>query len=166
MAAIAMGTETDEFGRFSLLERIGAGGMGEVFRAEMRGSDGFSRVVVVKRMLPDLASEGDAVTSFIHEAKLAARIVHPNVVQVHDFDKVGQRYFLVMEYVAGCDLARLIATHRDDNRRIPPSVAVAITAGLLEGLEFAHAMRDAENTPLYLVHRDVSPANVLLGTAG
>jgi serine/threonine protein kinase/ABC-type glycerol-3-phosphate transport system substrate-binding protein len=155
-----------EFGRFHLLERIGAGGMGEVFRAEMRGPDGFSRVVVVKRMLPDLASEADAVTSFIHEAKLAARIVHPNVVQVYDFGKVGQRYFLVMEYVAGCDLARLLAIHRDAKRRLPPSVAITIVAALLEGLEFAHALRDADGAPLYLVHRDVTPANVLLGTAG
>jgi serine/threonine protein kinase len=155
-----------EFGRFHLLERIGAGGMGEVFRAEMRGPDGFSRVVVVKRMLPDLASEADAVTSFIHEAKLAARIVHPNVVQVYDFGKIGARYFLVMEYVAGCDLARLLAIHRDAKRRLPPSVAITIAAALLEGLEFAHALRDSDGAPLYLVHRDVTPANVLLGTAG
>jgi serine/threonine protein kinase/ABC-type glycerol-3-phosphate transport system substrate-binding protein len=155
-----------EFGRFHLVERIGAGGMGEVFRAEMRGEDGFARVVVVKRMLPDLASDADAVSSFVNEAKLAARIVHPNVVQVYDFGKVGQRYFLVMEYVAGCDLAQLIAIHRDAGRRIPPTVAVAITAALLHGLEFAHALRDADGEPLYLVHRDVTPANVLLGSAG
>src|SRR5262249_1880335 len=159
-------TETDEFGRFSLLERIGAGGMGEVFRAEMRGPDGFSRIVVVKRMLPDLAAEADAVGSFIHEAKLAARIVHPNVVQVYDFGKVGARYYLVLEYVAGCDVARLNAMQREHKRRLPPSVAVTITAALLEGLEFAHALRDADGAPLYLVHRDVTPSNVLLGVAG
>jgi serine/threonine protein kinase/ABC-type glycerol-3-phosphate transport system substrate-binding protein len=156
----------NDFGRFHLLERIGAGGMGEVFRAEMRSTDGFSRVVVVKRMLPDLAADADAVASFVHEAKLAARIIHPNVVQVHDFGKVGARYYLVMEYVAGCDLARLLAMQRMQERKLVPNAAVTIAAALLNGLEFAHALRDGDGQPLYLVHRDVTPGNVLLGTAG
>ena len=155
-----------EFGRFHLLERIGAGGMGEVFRAELRGPDGFARVVVVKRMLPELAADADALTSFIHEAKLAARILHPNVVQVYDFGKVGARYFLVMEHVAGCDLARLIGNQREQKRKLPQGVVVTIASALLDGLEFAHALRDANGAPLYVVHRDVTPANVLLGTAG
>src|SRR5436309_1169494 len=127
-----------EFGRFRLLERIGAGGMGEVFRAEMHGEGGFSRIVVVKRMLPDLAAEPDAVKMFVEEARLAARLIHPNICQVHDFGKVGQRYFLVMEWVAGCDLSRLLAHLAEHKRRLPTGIAVTVVAALLEGLAFAH----------------------------
>ena len=162
IAAIAMGEgPSHEFGRFNLFERIGAGGMGEVFRAEMRGPDGFSRTVVVKRMLPDLTQEPDAIDMFVHEAKLAGRLVHPNVVQVYDFAKIGSRYYLVMEYVAGCDLHRLLSYQRDSGRRLPPNAAVTITAALLEGLAFAHALSGADGEPLGVVHRDVAPSNVL-----
>ncbi len=159
-------TPYDEFGRFHLLERIGAGGMGEVFRAEMRGPDGFSRTVVVKRMLPELAAEADAVAMFVDEARLAARLIHPNIVQVHDFGKVGARYFLVMEYVAGCDLSRLLGYLADQKRNLPVATSITVVAALLEGLAFAHELRGADGAPLGLVHRDVTPSNVLLGTSG
>src|SRR6185503_13827012 len=147
----------DEFGRFHLLERIGAGGMGEVFRAEMRGPDGFARVVVVKRMLPDITAESGAVAMFIDEAKLSARLIHPNIVQVYDFGKVDKRYFLVMEYVAGCDLSRLLSHLDDQERKLPLSAAVRIITALLNGLAYAHEMRGADGAPLGVVHRDVAP---------
>jgi serine/threonine protein kinase/ABC-type glycerol-3-phosphate transport system substrate-binding protein len=155
-----------EFGRFHLLERIGAGGMGEVFRAELRGPDGFSRTVAVKRMLPDLAAEPDAVSMFVHEARLAARLVHRNIVQVFDLGKVGESYFLVMEYVQGCDLSRLLAYLADNHRKLPLGVAVTIVAELLDGLAFAHELRGSDDSLLGLVHRDVAPSNVILGVGG
>jgi serine/threonine protein kinase len=156
----------DDFGRFHLLERIGAGGMGEVFRAEMRGPDGFSRIVVVKRMLPDFTAEPSGVAMFIDEAKLSARLIHPNIVQVHDFGKVDKRYYLVMEYVAGCDLSRLL-THLDEQqRKLPLGASVRIIAALLNGLAYAHELRGTDGKPLGVVHRDVAPSNILLGTRG
>jgi serine/threonine protein kinase len=156
----------DDFGRFRLLERIGAGGMGEVFRAEMRGPDRFSRIVVVKRMLPDLTAEAGAVAMFVDEARLSARLVHPNIVQVYDFGRVEGRYFLVMEYVAGCDLSRLLSHLDEHKRRLPVAAVVRITAALLNGLAYAHELRDDDGTPLNVVHRDVAPSNVLLGARG
>src|SRR4051794_18609933 len=155
-----------EFGRFQLLERIGVGGMGEVFRAEMRGPDGFSRTVVVKRMLPELAAEPDAVAMFVDEARLAARLIHPNVVQVYDFGKVGARYFLVMEYVEGCDLSRLLVHVGEQKRTLPIGISISIVSALLEALAYAHDLRGSNGAPLGLVHRDVASSNVLLGSRG
>src|SRR6185436_19257224 len=124
------------------------------------------RVVVVKRMLPDLTAESGAVSMFIDEAKLSARLVHPNIVQVYDFGKIDKRYFLVMEYVAGCDLSRLLAHLDDQGRKVPLSASVRIITALLNGLAYAHEMRGADGAPLGVVHRDVAPSNILLGTRG
>ena len=116
------------FGRFELREKLGAGGMGEVFRAEMRGPDGFARRVVLKRMLPDLTSDPDAVAMFIDEARLAARLHHPGIVQVHDFGKLSGRYFLVMEPVDGCDLGRVLVHLFESKRRLPFGASVVVKA--------------------------------------
>jgi len=137
--------------------------MAEVFRAELVGAEGVTRELVVKKMHPTLALDPTAVAMFIEEARLAARLQHPNVVQVYEFGKDNDDYFLAMELVDGCDLATLLRTAAGP---LPIALAGFIAAELLEGLGHVHALSDATGAPLGLVHRDVSPHNVLLRRNG
>ncbi len=150
--------------RYRLLRRIGAGGMAEVFRAELVSAEGITRELVIKRVHPRLALDPEAVRRFVDEARVAARLRHPNVVQVYEFGRAGDHYFLAMELVEGCDLAALL--RRADDGQLPPGVALAVVEALLDGLGYVHALRSTNGDPLGLVHRDVSPHNVLLGHAG
>ncbi|MDB4928778.1 MAG: serine/threonine protein kinase, partial [Myxococcaceae bacterium] len=150
--------------RYRLLGRIGAGGMAEVFRAELMSAEGITRELVIKRIHPRLALDAEAVRRFVDEARVAARLRHPNVVQVYEFGRDGDHYFLAMELVDGCDLATLL--RRAGGGALPPAVALAVIDALLDALGYVHALRTAEGAPRGLVHRDVSPHNVLLGLAG
>lgn len=150
--------------RYRLVRRIGAGGMAEVFRAELVGAEGVTRELVVKRMLHSLALDPEAVAMFVEEARIAARLRHPNVVQVYEFGKSGDSYFLAMELVEGCDLAAVIK--HAGGQKLPLGAAAFVLFELLEGLAYVHELTDAKGSPHGLVHRDVSPHNVLLGFAG
>ena len=150
--------------RYRLLGRIGAGGMAEVFRAELVSAEGITRELVIKRVHPRLALDPDAVRRFIDEARVAARLRHPNVVQVYEFGRDGDHYFLAMEFVEGCDLATLL--RRTADGCLAPGVALAVIDALLDALEYVHATRTTDSVASGLVHRDVSPHNVLLGHAG
>lgn len=152
-----------QLARYRLLRRIGVGGMAEVFRAELVGAEGVTRELVVKKMHPTLALDPTAVAMFVEEARLAARLQHPNVVQVYEFGKADDDYFLAMELVDGCDLATLL---RAAAGPLPVALAGFIASELLEGLAHVHALADPTGAPLGLVHRDVSPHNVLLGRNG
>jgi serine/threonine protein kinase/tetratricopeptide (TPR) repeat protein len=164
------------FGRYRLLERLGQGGMAEVFKAKSYGVEGFEKVVVIKRILPELAESDQFVEMFIHEAKLAVRLSHANVVQVFDLGiapgtVVGSMpsadaYYMAMEYVSGLDLATLLARCRRQQVQIPVEMAVYIAAEVAKGLDHAHRRRDEQNQPLNIVHLDVSPQNVLLSLEG
>ena len=150
--------------RYRLLGRIGAGGMAEVFRAELVSAEGITRELVIKRIHPRLALDAEAVRRFVDEARVAAKLRHPNVVQVYEFGRAGDHYFLAMELVEGCDLATLL--RREEGGRVPAGVALAVIDALLDALGYVHALRAADGAPMGLVHRDVSPHNVLLGHAG
>jgi tRNA A-37 threonylcarbamoyl transferase component Bud32 len=150
--------------RYRLLGRIGVGGMAEVFRAELVSAEGITRELVIKRVHPRLALDPEAVRRFVDEARVAAKLRHPNVVQVFEFGRTGDHYFLAMELVEGCDLATLL--RRAEGGRLAPGVALTVIDALLDGLGYVHALRAADGAPLGLVHRDVSPHNVLLGRAG
>jgi serine/threonine protein kinase/tetratricopeptide (TPR) repeat protein len=164
------------FGRYRLLERLGQGGMAEVFKAKSYGVEGFEKVVVIKRILPELAESDQFVEMFIHEAKLAVRLSHANVVQVFDLGiapgtVVGSMpsadaYYMAMEYVSGLDLATLLARCRRQQVQIPVEMAVYVAAEVAKGLDHAHRRRDEQNQPLNIVHLDVSPQNVLLSLEG
>jgi serine/threonine protein kinase/tetratricopeptide (TPR) repeat protein len=164
------------FGRYRLLERLGQGGMAEVFKAKSYGVEGFEKVVVIKRILPELAESEQFVEMFIHEAKLAVRLSHANVVQVFDLGiapgtVVGSMpsadaYYMAMEYVSGLDLATLLARCRRQQVQIPVEMAVYVAAEVAKGLDHAHRRRDEQNQPLNIVHLDVSPQNVLLSLEG
>lgn len=164
------------FGRYRLLERLGQGGMAEVFKAKSYGVEGFEKVVVIKRILPELAQSDEFVEMFIHEAKLAVRLSHANVVQVFDLGlapgsvsggmPTPDAYYMAMEYVNGLDLATLLARCRRAQAQIPIEMAVYVAAEVAKGLDHAHRRRDEQNQPLNIVHLDVSPQNVLLSLEG
>lgn len=166
------------FGRYRLLERIGQGGMAEVFKAKSCGVEGFEKIVVIKRILPELATSQEFVDMFIHEAKLAVRLSHANVVQVFDLGiapaaeepgdpaDASAAYYMAMEYVAGLDLATLLSMCRRQNVPIPIEMAIYVAAEVAKGLDHAHRRRDEQNEPLHVVHLDVSPQNVLLSLEG
>lgn len=153
-------------GRYALHDEIASGGMGTVHLGRLLGEGGFSRPVAIKRLHPHLARQEEFVHMFMDEARLAARIRHPNVMPTVDVVREDEELFLVMEYVHGAPLSLLLAKMREANRRAPVRIASAIASGLLLGLHAAHEATDEKGRPLGLVHRDVSPQNVLVGADG
>jgi len=152
---------------FEILHRLGAGGMAEVFLAKKRGAEGTYKLLVVKRILPAHGSSRRFRTMFVEEAQLATRLNHPNIVQVYDFSDCGEDgLVLSMEYVEGFDLGKLIAAARQKGAKIPPLVAAFIVAEAAKGLHYAHERKDERGAPLAIVHRDVSPQNILLSHEG
>lgn len=152
-------------GRYALHEEIAAGGMARVHLGRLLGPAGFSRTVAVKRLHSHIARDPDFVTMFLDEARIAARIRHPNVVATLDVVTTGDEVFLVMEYIDGEALSRLerVAFRRGP---IPPPLVVAILTGVLRGVHAAHEARDERGEPLHIVHRDLTPHNILVGTDG
>ena len=153
-------------GRYALYGEIASGGMATVHLARLIGPVGFSRTVAIKRLHPHLAKDPEFVAMFLEEARLAARVRHPNVVSTLDVVSDDGELFLVMEYVAGESLSRLVRKARERGERVPPRYAVGIMSGALEGLHSAHDAKSEKGQPLGLVHRDVSPQNVHVGTDG
>jgi serine/threonine-protein kinase len=143
--------------------------MATVHLGRVKGEAGFTRTVAIKRLHPQYAKDPDFVAMFVDEARLAARIRHPNVVPTLDVisDGVGEgEIFLVMEYVPGESLSRLLRALRAKKRLVPPRIAVTLLCGVLHGLHAAHQAKSEKGVPLGLVHRDVSPQNILVGTDG
>jgi serine/threonine-protein kinase len=154
-------------GRYLLYDEVARGGMASVHFGRLTGPAGFSRTVAIKKLHAEYASDPEFCAMFLDEARLAARVRHPNVVSVLDVVSLGDnQVFLVMDYVQGESLARLIKQTRDLQERIPPDLAVAVISGVLYGLHAAHETKDENQRPLEIVHRDVSPQNVLLGSDG
>jgi len=149
-----------------LLKRIAIGGMAEVFRAKAFGAEGFEKLAAVKRMLPHLSSDSQFVDMFINEAKLAANLNHANIVQIYDFGCIDNLYFISMEYVHGKDIADIIRILRDRNLAAPLELACHIFIEVLNGLDYAHRLADPYGTPLDLIHRDMSPHNIILSYEG
>src|SRR3984957_16940407 len=156
-----------EITQFEVVRRLGAGGMAEVFLAKKRGAEGTYKVLVLKRILPTHGGSRRFRSMFIEEAHLATRLNHPNVVQVYEFQDFGDEgLLLAMEYVEGCDLGRLMNAARSKDAHIPPWVGAWIVAEAAKGLHYAHEKRDEAGQPLDIVHRDVSPQNILLSYEG
>lgn len=156
----------EKFGRYYLLDRIAVGGMAEVHRAVTRGVEGFRRTFVVKKILSDKASSPTFVRMFCDEARISALLHHPNIVQVYDFGHVKGTYFLAMEYLQGKDLSSLLRVLRAAKASVPPSLAAYIAREVAVGLHHAHALRGSSGQPLGIVHRDVTPSNIMLLYAG
>jgi tRNA A-37 threonylcarbamoyl transferase component Bud32 len=153
-------------GRYTLETRIATGGMAEVFLARQTGPQGFQKVCVVKRMLPNLGEDEGFVRMFLDEARLAAQLNHPNIAQIFDFGQADGSYFLAMEYVPGCSLRRIVKDHGRRGAYIPPHLCARIASEAAAALHAAHTAVDANGGPLRVIHRDVSPQNILLGNTG
>jgi serine/threonine-protein kinase len=153
-------------GKYELVAVAGEGGMATVYKAVVRGAAGFQRTVAVKHIKPEYRGLKNYIDMFIEEARVGSELAHPNIVQVHDFVSEGGSYYLVMEWVEGIDLGALIKAYRDGNNDVPWPLAVAIGIGTLRGLGAAHDRIAPDGTAAPVIHRDVSPHNVLLGVNG
>ncbi|MBN2714629.1 MAG: protein kinase [Deltaproteobacteria bacterium] len=154
------------FGKYYLLDRISVGGMAEVFKAKAFGVEGFERLLAVKRILPSIAEDEEFITMFIDEAKIAVQLNHANIARIDDLGKVGDSYFIAMEYVEGKDLRAIFDRMRKKAQTVPFAMAAYMIMKMCEGLDYAHNKKDGAGRDLNLVHRDVSPQNVLISFDG
>ncbi len=152
--------------RYRVVERLEAGGMAEVFLGEVVGMQGFKKRVAIKRVLPHLAQNKAFMGMFLDEARLGARLDHANIVSVFDIGAADNTYFLVMEYVDGCNLKTLMEGVRKQGRHFPLGPAIFIAQEACRGLSYAHELVDDEGRPLGIVHRDISPPNILISRRG
>src|ERR1700722_4820206 len=153
-------------GRYEIIRPIASGGMATVHLARTIGLGGFERLAAIKTMHPHIAEEADSVSMFLDEARVAAGIHHPNVVATIDVDKGPDGLFLVMEYVDGASLSQILRTLSRRRARMPIPVVLRIMLDVLAGLQAAHDLPPGDGEPLNLVHRDVSPPNILVGIDG
>jgi serine/threonine protein kinase len=154
------------FGKYYLLERINVGGMAEVFRAKAYGVEGFERLVAVKRILPNIAEDKEFIKMFIDEAKIAVQLNHANIAQIFDLGVVDGAYYIALEHVHGRDLRSIFDRCRTLGEPMPVAQACFVIMKVCEGLDYAHNKRDQMGKELHLVHRDVSPQNVLVSFEG
>ena len=152
----------EQLGRYRILRRLGTGGMAEVFLAKSTGAEGIEKLLVLKRVLPSFARSAKFISMFVDEAKVAMRLNHPNIVQVYAFEQVGREFLLAMELVDGLDLGRLVAATRRSGKRLPFGLCAFLAQEIAKGLHYAHQRKDEAGVPMEIVHRDVSPQNVLL----
>ncbi len=152
--------------RYKVLEKIASGGMAEVFRAESAGLEGFKKIVAIKRVLPHLSEKKQFIGMFLDEARLSAHLSHSNVAQVFDIGVGDNTYFIVMEYVDGADLKAIIERHKKLNQLVPTEEACLICVRICEGLAYAHELQDSSGRRIGIVHRDMSPPNVLITRHG
>ncbi|MDR0965299.1 MAG: serine/threonine protein kinase [Myxococcales bacterium] len=154
------------FGKYTLVNRIAVGGMAEIFLARQAGLEGFEKTIVIKRIRPHLSKQPSFVKMFLNEAKLAAQLNHANVVQIYDLGKIGETYFIAMEYIFGRDMRRIIPKAASMNIPFPMVYALKIASSVCEGLFYAHQRTDIYGTPLNIVHRDITPENIFVSFDG
>ncbi len=153
-------------GKYLLLDRIALGGMAELYRAKITGVQGFEKLIAVKKILPHLADEQDLVSSLIDEAKLAALLNHQNIVQIYDFGSIEGTYFIAMEYLFGKDLRALTNKSKQKDLPLGLDYALYIVSRICAGLDYAHKLKDFQGKPLNIIHRDISPQNILITYEG
>jgi serine/threonine protein kinase len=156
----------EKFGKYQLERKLAVGGMAEIFLGTYVGPEGFKKHVAIKRILPHLTEDQDFVTMFLDEARLVARFNHPSIVQIFELGQVQQRYFLAMEYVHGVSMSKVLKACAKKQIPFPLEYGTKILSNACEGLEYAHNFSDADGTPLNLIHRDVSPQNIMLSYDG
>lgn len=154
--------EPRPFGKYFLTELIAVGGMAEIYKAKTFGVDGFEKTLAIKKILHHFSTDKEFITMLSDEAKLVVNLSHANIVQVYDLGRVGDDYFISMEYIDGINLRELIDRAKELNKNIPPDIAIYIISEICKGLDYAHSKKDHEGKPLEIVHRDVSPQNILV----
>jgi eukaryotic-like serine/threonine-protein kinase len=154
------------FGKYLLLERINVGGMAEVFIAKAFGVEGFERFLAIKKILPTMAEDQAFITMFIDEARVSVQLNHANIVHIHELGKYEETYYIAMEYVAGRDLRTILERYRRRKEIMPTAQAVYVASKMCEGLDYAHRKKDARGQDLAIIHRDVSPQNILISYEG
>jgi serine/threonine-protein kinase len=154
------------FGKYTLIDRIAVGGMAEIFLARQAGLEGFEKTIVIKRIRPHLSKQASFVKMFLNEAKLAAQLNHPNIVQIYDLGKISESYFIAMEYIFGRDMRRIIPKADSMGIPFPMVYALKIASSVCEGLFYAHQKVDLYGNPLSIVHRDVTPENIFVSFDG
>jgi len=159
-------TDGIKFGQYVLLEKIATGGMAEVWKARMRGVEGFQKTVAIKKILPHLSDNQDFIEMFIDEAKLAAQLNHNNIIHIYDLGKIQGSYYIAMEYIDGYDLKTILKLATDRDQPINVELALFVASKIAAALDYAHRKRDFDERDLGLVHRDVSPQNVLISQEG
>ena len=168
-AKVKMQNSTDlptTFGQFRDLKRLASGGMGDVYLAKQGGVEGFEREVILKVLHPHLAREERFVKAMVDEAKLTVAMHHPNIVQMFNLERIDKQLCLVMEYVPGMALSAIVRTYRKKGGHMPYPMALYVTHQMLEGLAYAHELKDKEGLALEIIHRDVSPQNVMVTKDG
>lgn len=152
--------------KYQVIKRLDSGGMAEVFVGEAEGIQGFKKRVAIKRVLPHLSENTNFIAMFLDEARLGLRLNHANIVQVFDIGRSGNAYFIVMEYVDGTDLKKVMANLRKHGEKMPVELAVFIVMEACRGLAYAHGLKDQDGKSYQIIHRDVSPPNILLSRQG
>ncbi|MFB6262173.1 MAG: protein kinase [Bradymonadaceae bacterium] len=155
-----------KFGRYALLDKIGSGGMAEIYRAKTFGAAGFEKEYAIKLITPSLVDDNEFVDMFISEAKIVVNLYHANIVQVFDLGEIDGQYYIAMEYVHGKDLLDILARCAKLNIKLPLDLVLFITMEMLKGLNFAHDAKDPFGDDLNIIHRDISPANILVSYTG
>ncbi|MCB9654978.1 MAG: protein kinase [Deltaproteobacteria bacterium] len=158
--------QNERIGRFEVLRKIATGGMAELFLARQVGMEGFEKVVAIKRILAHLAYDEEFINMFRDEARLVAKLSHPNIVQIYDLAKADDTYFIAMEYIPGRNLSSVAKRSRAKGTPFPPEYIARCVAQACEGLHYAHTRKDMDGKPLEIVHRDVSPQNIILAFSG
>ncbi len=156
----------ETYGRYQLLKKLATGGMAQIYLARQLGPEGFEKLLVVKRILPHLAENEDFITMFLDEARIAARLNHPNIVQIFDLGAQDDSYFIAMEFIHGEDVRRVWKHSEKMGRPIPLALICRIIIEASAGLDYAHKKPDASGRPLNIVHRDISPQNILVSFEG
>jgi TonB family protein len=154
------------FGQYVLLEKIATGGMAEVWKARMRGVEGFQKLVAIKKILPHLSDNQEFIEMFVDEAKLAAQLSHNNIIHIYDLGKIVSSYYIAMELIDGQDLKSILRRSEERGQPIPVELALFIGSKIASALDYAHRKRGFDDKELGLVHRDVSPQNVLISYEG
>jgi len=155
-----------KFGKYLLLERINVGGMAEVFKAKTFGVQGFERLLAIKRILPNMAEDDEFIKMFVDEARIVVQLSHSNVVQVYELGKYEEQYYIAMEFVLGKDLRQIFDRFRKVEKVFPVPAAAFVASKICDGLDYAHRKSDLGGALLKLVHRDVSPQNILVSYEG
>lgn len=158
--------EGTKFGRYVLLDKIGSGGMADIYRAKTFGAAGFEKEFALKLILPSLVDDTEFVDMFINEAKIVVNLYHTNIVQVFDLGEIEGQYYIAMEYVSGQDLLDLLARCAENDLKVPLNLALFVVMETLKGLNFAHTASDPYGNTLNIIHRDVSPSNIMISYGG